>query len=60
MAQKFEEVPLRKIARPVKLGRLIDEVEIGGKHVIITQNGKRRAKLVPLSGREDVRPAKSA
>jgi prevent-host-death family protein len=53
MAQnKFEEIPLRTLVKRAKLERLIAEVEIGGKQVIITENGKRRAKIVPLSGRE--------
>jgi prevent-host-death family protein len=61
MAQnRFEEIPLRKLVNGVKLERTVDEVEIGGKHVIITQNGKRRAKIVPLTGREEVRPARTA
>jgi len=60
MAEKFEEIPLRVLVKAVRLERLIDEVEIGGKHVIVTENGKRRAKIVPLTGREQVRHSRSA
>ena len=60
MADKFEEIPLRKLVKGAKLERLIDEVEIGGKHVIVTENGKRRAKIVPLTGREQVTRSRSA